>query len=181
MRSTCSKSTEYPAWILNNLRWFSRSAWLVCRSVSYYTTFPDWVNKWFQPSWQKWASFKTHKKCGRRDFPSQLSQAQKSPQLCRLWLIELSGNWPADWMIYGSFNCPRTGQLTEWFMANWIVQGLAIGLNDFNLIELSHTNQLTERFMADWLTNSTVWGLANWLNDFSLIELSRDWPTDWMF
>ena len=53
-------------------------AWLVCRSVSYYTTFHDWVIKWFQTRWQKHAAFKTHKKCGRLDFPSWLCRSRKS-------------------------------------------------------------------------------------------------------
>ena len=44
-----------------------------------YTTLPDWVIKWFQPSGQKWAAFKTHKKCGRRDFPSRLRRQESTP------------------------------------------------------------------------------------------------------
>ena len=49
-----------------------RLACLVCMSVSYYTTLPDWILKCFKTRWQNWAAFKTHKKCGRRDFPSRL-------------------------------------------------------------------------------------------------------------
>ena len=58
------------------MTWLLRLAWLVCRSVSYYTTLHDWVIKWLQTRWQKWEAFKTHKKWGRWDFlgenPSRL-------------------------------------------------------------------------------------------------------------
>ena len=76
-----------------------------------------------------------------------------------LWLIELSGDWPSEWMICGWLNCLGTDQLAAWFMANWIVWGV--------------TNSVTERFVADWI----VWGLTNWLNDLWLIEFSEEGPT----
>ena len=97
-----------------------------------------------------------------------------------------------DRMISSLLNCLGTDHLNEWFMADWIVKGLANWLNNFRLTELSGdwpidwmicgslnclgTDQLAEWFMANWI----VWGLTNWLNDLWLIELSGDWPTDWM-
>ena len=53
-------------------------AWLICRSVSYNTTLHDWDIKWFQTRWLKCPAFKTHKKCGRPDFPSRLCRSRKS-------------------------------------------------------------------------------------------------------
>ena len=49
-------TAAYPAWILSNFQQMVASfvtqllslAWLICRSVSYYTTLHDWVIKWFQ-------------------------------------------------------------------------------------------------------------------------------------
>ena len=135
------------------------------------------------------------------------------------WLTLLSGDWLTDWMIFGRLidwitdstvwglanqlndfwlidslsnwpYCPRTDQLTEWFMANWIVLELAKWLNDFWLIELSRgwpSDWIIYGWLIDWLTDSTVWGLANWLNDFWLIYWLSNWlycpgtdhPTEW--
>ena len=58
--------------------------WLVCRSVSYYTNLHDWIIKWFQTRWQKCPAFKTCKKCGRPDFPSQLCRSWKSLAVSKL-------------------------------------------------------------------------------------------------
>ena len=58
--------------VVLSMTWLLCLAWHICRTVSHFTTFPDWVIKWFQSRWQKWAAFKTHKKCGREDLPSQL-------------------------------------------------------------------------------------------------------------
>ena len=74
-------------------------------------------------------------------------------------LIELSRDWPTDWVIYGWLNCPTTGQLTKWFQANWIVLGLTILLNDL--------------WLVDWLTD---WLWVYWV---------MYWPTeivyDWLY
>ena len=82
--------------------WLLRLDWLVCRSVSYYTTLHDWVIKLFQTRWQNWAAFKTHKKCGRRIFPrgflasrdgyaaKTVPRAKESRQLRRLLNLLLS-------------------------------------------------------------------------------------------
>ena len=111
------------------------------------------------------------------------------------WLVICLRQWPVatDQMISSSLNCPGTNHLNEWFVAEWIVEGLANWLNNFRLIELSGdwpidwmffgwlnclgTDQLAEWFKANWI----VWGLTNWLNDLWLIELSGVWPIDWMF
>ena len=90
------------------------------------------------------------------------------------------GDWPSDWMIYGSLNCPGTDQLTEWFIANWIVLGLTICLNHVWLIELSGdwpTDSMIEGWLIDWLTDSTLRILTNWLNHLWLI----DWLTYWLY
>ena len=83
---TPATQATYPASIQSNFQyivvsfvtWLLRLAWLVCRSDSYYTTLHDWVIKWFQTRWQKWAAFKTHKKCGRQDLPLRLRRSRKS-------------------------------------------------------------------------------------------------------
>ena len=51
------------------MTWFLRLASLVCRSVSYYITLHDWVIKWFQTSWKKWAAFKLIKNAASGIFP----------------------------------------------------------------------------------------------------------------
>ena len=159
------------------MTWLLFLAWLVCRSVSYYTTLHNWQ-----------AGFSLAASLGTKIPPAMQAMAnwivwELTSRLNDLWLIQLSKNWPTDWMIYGLLNCPGTGHRTEWFQPNWIVQGLANWLNDLWLIELSgdwQTHWKIYGWFIHWLTNSTVQGLANWLNDFRLIELSRDWPTDWM-
>ena len=87
---TPATQATYPASILSNFQyivvsfvtWLLRLAWLVCRSVAYYTTLHDWVIKWFQTRWQKWAAFKTHKKCAAgRIFPCGFAARENPSRL----------------------------------------------------------------------------------------------------
>ena len=105
-----------------------------------------------------------------------------------LWLIELSGDWPTDWIIYGWLNCPGTDHLTYWFVADWIDRELTNWLNDLWLIELSGglTNWLNDSWLIDWLSNwlycpgadqLTEWFMTNWLNDLWLV----DWLSNWLY
>ena len=106
------------------------------------------------------------------------------------WLVISLRQWrvATDQMISCLLNGPGTDHLNEWFVADWIVEGLAYWLNNFSLIELSGdwptdwmiccwlnclgTDQLTEWFVADWI----VWGLTNWLNDlWPTAEFAQSW------
>ena len=96
------------------------------------------------------------------------------------WLVICLRQWPVatDQMISSSLNCPGTNHLNEWFVAEWIVEGLANWLNNFRLIELSGdwpTDWKIYGWLIDWITDSTVRQLTNWLNDLWLIDLLTNW------
>ena len=107
--------TDILEWLVICLRqWRVATDQMISSSLNWPRT--NHLNEWFVADWIVW---------------------ELTFWMNDLWLIELSGNWPSEWMICGWLNCLGTDQLAEWFMANWIVWGVTNWLNDLWLIELS--------------------------------------------